>query len=223
VETGFTYQAMRRFTEAAHCFERALSIKPQEHFARAQLAQLPFLARAEAHTGRVQLRAILDKDPQATPEIANGLFYCAMAEHDRDLVTRALQSIRPEGLRDTYNNSLWARDWFAGLAARTFGDTAQAKAAFISARAIEAANVANQPDYAPAWSRLGLIDAGLGRKEEAIQEGRRACALLPVTKDAVDGPSYVTNLAMIYAWVGERSCARRAGTIRPAPRRYDLW
>jgi len=153
------------------------------------------------------LRAILDKDPQATPEIANGLFYCAIAEHDRDLVTRALQAIRPEGLRDTYNNSLWARDWFIGLAARTFGDTAQAKAAFTSARAIEAGNVANQPDYAPAWSRLGLIDAGLGRKEEAIQEGRRACALLPIAKDAMDGPSYVTNLAMIYAWVGEKDRA----------------
>jgi TolB-like protein/class 3 adenylate cyclase/Flp pilus assembly protein TadD len=207
VETGFTYQAMRRFTEAGRCFERALSIKPQEHFTRTQLAQLPFLARAEVQAWRAQLRAILDNDPNSTTEIANGLFDCAMAEHDRDLVTRALQSIRPEGLRDTYNNSLWARDWFIGLAARTFGDTAQAKAAFTSARAIELENVAKQPDYAPAWSRLGLIDAGLSRKEEAIQEGRRACALLPITKDAVDGPSYVTNLAMIYAWVGDKDRA----------------
>ena len=50
----------------------------------------------------------------------------------------------------------------------------EAQRAFTAARAIEEKNVREQPDYAPAWSRLGLIDAGLGRKEEAIREGRRA-------------------------------------------------
>jgi tetratricopeptide (TPR) repeat protein len=110
-------------------------------------------------------------------------------------------------LRDTFNNSLWARDWFVGLAARTFGDHDAARTAFSSAREVEAKIVAEQPDYAPAWSRLGLIDAALGRKAEAIAEGLRACELLPVSKDTLDGPSYVTNLAMIYAWVGEKDLA----------------
>ena len=123
------------------------------------------------------------------------------------MVTRALQSIRAEGLRDTYNNSLWARDWFVGLAARTFGDEAKARFAFTGARVIEEKTVRDQPDYAPAWSRLGLIDAGLGRKQDAIREGRRACELLPITKDSVDGPSYIANLAMIYAWTGEKDLA----------------
>ena len=72
---------------------------------------------------------------------------------------------------------------------------------------MEEKTVREQPDYAPAWSRLGLIDAGLGRKEDAIREGRRACELLPVTKDSVDGPNYITNLAMIYAWTGEKDLA----------------
>jgi tetratricopeptide (TPR) repeat protein len=68
-------------------------------------------------------------------------------------------------------------------------------------------NVRDQPEYAPAWSRLGLIDAGLGRKDDAILEGRHACELLPVSKDAVDGPYYIINLAMIYAWTGEKDLA----------------
>ncbi len=51
------------------------------------------------------------------------------------------------------------------------------------------------------------MDAALGRKEEAVNEGRRACELLPVAKDTIDGPSYLTNLAMIYAWVGEEDLA----------------
>ena len=57
-----------------------------------------------------------------------------------------------------------------------------------------------QPDYAPGWIILGLLDAGLGHKSEAIAEGRRARELLPVSKDAFDGPIYATKLAVIYAW-----------------------
>ena len=125
----------------------------------------------------------------------------------RSGATRALQAIRPEGLRDPYNNSLWARDWFVGLAARVFGNTESAQTAFTAARAIEEKIVGEQSAYAPAWSRLGLIDAALGRKDEAIRAGRRACELLPLTKDALDGASYIKNLAMIYAWAGEKDLA----------------
>jgi TolB-like protein/class 3 adenylate cyclase/Tfp pilus assembly protein PilF len=207
VETAFTYQALRRFDESAHMFERALSVIPTDHFARAQLAQIPFLKYADVQSWGTKLSAIINEDPKAATDIGNELVNCALAERDSALATRALQSIRAEGLPDSYNNSLWARDWFVGLVARTFGDKAKAHDAFTAARAIETKIVHDQPDYAPAWSRLGLIDAGLGRKEDAVREGRRACELLPVTKDAMDGPSYVVNLAMIYAWSGEKDLA----------------
>ncbi|HWY50895.1 MAG TPA: FlgO family outer membrane protein [Chthoniobacterales bacterium] len=207
VETAFTYQTQRRFAESAHMFERALSVIPTDHFVRAQLAQIPFFEYADVQSWGTKLSAIINQDPQAATDIARGLFYCALAGRDSALATRALQSIRAEGLPDTYNNSLWARDWFVGVAARTFGDEAKAHAALTAARAIETKIVRDQPDYASAWSRLGLIDAGLGRKEDAIREGRRACELLPVTKDAMDGPSYIINLATIYAWTGEKDLA----------------
>ena len=54
---------------------------------------------------------------------------------------------------------------------------------------------------------LALIDAELGEKEKAIQEGRTACDMIPVTKDAVDGVRLVTNLARIYALTGEKDLA----------------
>jgi len=54
---------------------------------------------------------------------------------------------------------------------------------------------------------LGLIDAGLGRKEEALSEGRRAVELLPVEKDALVGPAMIKYLAMIAAWVGKKDLA----------------
>ena len=73
-----------------------------------------------------------------------------------------------------------------------------------------------QPDYAPAISILGLIDAALGRKEDALREGRRAVELLPVAKEAHNGPGMIQNLAIIAAWVGEKqlACDQLATTLR---------
>ncbi len=133
------------FDESAHMFERALSVIPTDHFARAQLAQIPFFEYADVQTWRTKLSAIINEDPKAATEIANDLVYCALAGRDSALATRALQSIRAEGLPDSYNNSLWARDWFVGLAARTFGDEAKAHAAFTSARAIEEKSCTTNP------------------------------------------------------------------------------
>ena len=64
-----------------------------------------------------------------------------------------------------------------------------------------------QPDFIAALSLLGMIDAGLGRKEEALREGRRACELLPISKDAITGVSFAVNLAQIYAWTDEKDLA----------------
>lgn len=207
METAFTYQALRRFSEAGQLYERALSINPRDYFARTQLAQLSLLESADVGPLGSQLSTILNEDPKAATEVANSLLDCALALRNGIGATRALHAIRSEGLRDTYNNSLWARDWFVGLAARVFGDMDSAQTAFTAARAVEEKIVGEQPDYAPAWSRLGLIDAALGRKEDAVREGRRACELLPLSKDSFDGASYITNLAMIYAWVGEKDLA----------------
>jgi serine/threonine-protein kinase len=79
--------------------------------------------------------------------------------------------------------------------------------AFNAARTEQAKNVAAQPDYGPAWCILGVIDAALGRKEEALHEGRRAVELLPVKKDSINGAHMIHNLAMIAAWVGEKDLA----------------
>jgi TolB-like protein/Flp pilus assembly protein TadD len=207
VETAFTYQVMHRYSEASRLFERALAIVPNDHFIRTQLAELPLFESADLAPLQKELSTILNEDPKAATEIANALFDYALAIRNANGLTRALHAIRPEGLRDPYNNSLWARDWFVGLAARTFGDTDGAQTAFTAARVIEEKAVRDQPEYGPAWSRLGLIDAALGRKEEAIREGRRACEVLPLSKDALDGASYIKNLAMIYAWVGEKDLA----------------
>jgi hypothetical protein len=70
---------------------------------------------------------------------------------------------------------------------------------------------------------LGVIDAALGRKEEALREGRRAVELLPVEKDSVNGAHMIQYLAMIAAWVGEKdlACEQLATAVR-GPSGLDL-
>jgi tetratricopeptide (TPR) repeat protein len=79
-----------------------------------------------------------------------------------------------------------------------------------------------QPDFAAALSLLGMIDAGLGRKEEALHEGRRACELLPISKDAITGAALAVNLAQIYAWLGEKDLAiEQIGAVEGVPNRLS--
>jgi tetratricopeptide (TPR) repeat protein len=94
-----------------------------------------------------------------------------------------------------------------GVVAYCQGDSVKAQAAFTAARSEVEKIVEKQPDFAAALSLLGMIDAGLGRKEEALREGRRACELLPISKDSTDGAAFAVNLAQIYAWTGEKDRA----------------
>jgi tetratricopeptide (TPR) repeat protein len=168
-------------------------------------ASQPFSERADIRPLREELSAILEEQPEVAANFAETSFRCAMAERDFAAVNRALEWIPPEGINGP--NVTYPREWFAGLAARAFNDPAGARSAFATARPIAEKLVRDQPDYGPAGSLLGQIDAALGRKEEAIREGRRACELLPLAKDAVIGAQVITNLAMIYAWTGEKDLA----------------
>ena len=93
------------------------------------------------------------------------------------------------------------------------GDKAAADAAFTTARNEAAKLIADQPDYAEALCVLGMADAALGNKEDAIREGRRAVELLPVSKNAIEGALLIRYLAVIYAWTGEKNLAFEQLTV----------
>jgi hypothetical protein len=103
-----------------------------------------------------------------------------------------------------------------GLIARMTKEDAKACAAFTAAREEQEELVRAHPDDAGALCVLGLIDAALGRKEEALSEGRRAVELLPVEKDATNGKRMIMSLARIAAWVGDKdlACQQLAAVIQ---------
>jgi len=78
--------------------------------------------------------------------------------------------------------------------------------------------VRDQPNYASGVCALAMIDAGLGRKREAIEEGRRACELLPIKRDSINGIHMMEFLGVVYAWTGEKDLAiEQLRTTLPYP------
>ncbi len=184
-ETGFTYSRLRRRAEGRSYLERAVAANPNDIFGRSVLWGLSYFDRGET----ASLRARLDDLSRASPKDARRLaaFYVevALAERNRAAAEQALQLVSAEGSVDTTLNALWPHDWFVGLVARSFGDQGSAEKAFAAARPALLRATQEQPDYAPAWIILGLLDAGLGHKSDAIAEGRRARELLPIAQGRV--------------------------------------
>ncbi len=206
-EAGFTYSRLRRFAEAKPYLERAAAANPNDIFVRLVLWSLPYYERADTSSLQSQLDELLRTNPVDAPRLAAFYVEVALAERNRAAAEQALRLIPAEGSVDTTLNAFWPRDWYVGMVAKSFGDASGAEKAFAAARPNAVRITQEQPDYAPGWLILGLLDAGLGHKSDAIAEGRRARELLPISKDAFDGPIYATYLAMSYAWVGEKDLA----------------
>jgi TolB-like protein/Tfp pilus assembly protein PilF len=212
-ETGFTFLRMRRYAEATSYLSRMAAVNPNDLYANAIFWNVPLFANADTTTFRSHFDQLARTDREGAARIANLYLDCALAERDRAAAGRALALIPAEGATDNTLNNRWPHEWYAGLVARSFGDAAGAQKAFTAARAIVAPGTREQPDYAGGWIVLGLIDAGLGNKSDAIAEGRRACELIPISQDRFDGPYYARDLAQIYAWVGEKDLALEQLTI----------
>jgi len=204
-DTAWTYQFFRRFSEATAAWDRVLAVAPGDPAMRVARSLVDLESRADTQPAYEVIRRIVTEDPSAVDAIAEHWLYLALCRRAPTEIGRALASLPPEGI--IRRDLRMPRSFFAGLAARVRNDATGAETAFTAARAEMEKIVGEQPDYAQALCVLGMIDAALGRKEDAIREGRRAVELLPVTKDAMAGRAVLTNLAVIYAWTGEKDLA----------------
>jgi serine/threonine-protein kinase len=149
------------------------------------------------------------------PKITYHWLLCALAERDV-AAAKDVFIASPDETPLDHNALNFTRPFVEGVIARMTNDEHKAQLAFTAARAEQEKKVQAQPDYGPAWCVLGVIDAALGRKEEALREGQRAVELLPVKKDPVNGMIMIKYLAMIAAWVGEKdlACEELATAVR---------
>ena len=205
-QLAILHSRLHRFAEKKAALERILLIDPNHVDAQIDLAGVELDSKADVRPLHQVLDSILAKDPAALPRIANVKLDCALLERDFAAAKKILAGLRP---RPAFNDGPlhFNYQFGEGFIARLTGDEVAARSAFLASRAEQEKVVRDQPDYAPSLMVLGVIDAALGRKEEALREGRQAMELLPMTKDAVNGLLIFECFALIAAWVGEKDLA----------------
>ena len=148
-----------------------------------------------------------DQGTEAARGVAFPILVCSWAQRDQISANKAVALIPAEGVADSFNEAAVPREYCVGRTAWLFGNKDLAQTGLAAARTIFERMTREQPDYSQAWAYLGLTDAMLGRHDEAIQEGKRACEILPYTKDSWTGPGWITNLAIIYSHCGDKDRA----------------
>ncbi|MEO7724544.1 MAG: adenylate/guanylate cyclase domain-containing protein [Chthoniobacterales bacterium] len=214
-QLAVSYQFLRRFDEAAAMLDRALTILPNDPSLRVIRAGLALHARADPRPMHQVIDDLVAHDRNAVAGIADEWLFLALCERDLVAAEKAISAMTADG----YSNQgvQFTRAWCDGLVARIRGDASAARSEFAAARTEVESSLRSEPNHAQALSLLGMIDAALGQKEDAIREGRRAVELQPLQRNSIDGALAIEYLAVTYAWAGETEQAleqlKRATTI----------
>src|SRR5438874_722412 len=203
---GDGYAALRRYTEQKSKLDRILAIEPNDVLAKVGRAGVELDWKADTRPLHQLIDEIRATNPAAMPKIVPSWLACALVERD---VAAAKEALLAAGEESPLGSDAvhFPRPFVEGLIARMTNDEHEAQLAFTAARAEQEKIVQAEPDYGPALCVLGVIDAALGRKDEALREGRRAVELLPVEKDSINGAAMIASYAMTAAWVGEKDLA----------------
>jgi TolB-like protein/serine/threonine protein kinase/Tfp pilus assembly protein PilF len=205
-ELAWQYLLLRRYAEVKPLLTRVLAIEPDRSDTKVLLASVDFHWRADTRPLRQMIDSIRAMNPAATPTIAEAWLIGSLAERDADAAKHALIAVGANPINlggDVY----FVRPFVEGVIARIAKDDDKKRSAFTAARAEQEKIIQAQPNFGPGWCVLGLIDAALGRREEALRAGRRAIELAPVEQDAIRGSAMIKYLAMIAAWVGDKDLA----------------
>jgi TolB-like protein/Flp pilus assembly protein TadD/predicted Ser/Thr protein kinase len=203
-QTALSYEDLRRYADEAAVTDRALAVDPNNAEIKAERAFAEFNWKADTRLLHQFIESIRATNPVMLPDVADEWLICALAERD---VAAASNALAVRGENSLGDELLYSPHFVQGLMARMTQDDAKARLAFTAAREEQEKLVRDHPDDAGARSVLGLIDAALGRKEEALREGRRAIELVPVENDAISGTRMIMGLARIAAWVGDKDLA----------------
>lgn len=196
-----TYNLQRRHLLAAQVYDRVL--------AAGERTPIVFFRRDSAlfnGTGNsTELRQVLSENPDM--DIGGGQtairVFLALIDGNFAEAERVLAASPREDFQDIDYSFYYPKAWFEAMIARAKGDSARATAAFSAARTILEQRLAVKPEHARTLAVLAQVNAGLGRKELAIQEAQHAVDLMPVSKDIYDGALVLEGLAQVYTWTNE--------------------
>jgi TolB-like protein/Tfp pilus assembly protein PilF len=204
-ELIFTNTAMRRWPEAAQLVEQLRAMAPTSIVAKIQRGYVEFWWKGDTSL----LKSLLNQVPPGVdPDggVTAVRWEVAMLDRDYAAARRAIDASTAKELSYTGEGST-PRSFFEGSIALAQGDAVGAQKHFKEAAPILENAVKEAPLSAIRHANLGWLYAFMGRKEDAIREGRQAVEMKPESKDAVDGVIVNCYLALIYARVGEKDLA----------------
>ena len=204
---GDHYRQLRRFDQARRWWlKQARQFAPHARLFEAFAEWMDFSATGQTTKFRAALHALpLEINPAAA--ITSVRVLIELTEHDYSEARRVLTASPLSEFQDIDYTFYYPRAWYEAQIARAEGDELKAREAWTAARhALEVKPQAHHDDPRM-LAVLAQIDAGLGRKEQAVSEGRRAVDLMPISKDAYDGPLVLQGLAQVYVWTGEKERA----------------
>jgi len=197
-----SYARLRDYPNAVRYLERTIALNPRWPGVYADLAMHTVRWRGDLAAGRRILRNGMG--PRDAGSTLDRLRFEAPMLVGTDSAERAaVRNASIDDFRgDTSQFLVWNADW-----AIRHGESARGRAFADSARSILERRVAAEPgEYVPRV-QLAIAYAHLGRKADALREGARAVEILPVSRDANDGPDLQVDLAYVETIVGEPDAA----------------
>ena len=198
---GLNYMAQRDFETADKIFDRAIAADPQAFASRGMKSALAIAWKGDVGFVEKQLSLVPGEfDPDGLVTAARvGILMLQRKFAD---ALKLLQQFRGETLLYP-DTGPCPKALLEGRLYLYQGDKTKAQAAFERARPVVEQLVRDAPGDPSRHLQLGAVLAGLGLKEEAVNEGRKAVESVPESQDAFEGPQATAALAEIYAWVGE--------------------
>ena len=208
INLGSMYLWLHDYDQHTKIMDRIVALHPERRRERIFRASVEVYRRADTGPWRAEIEKILTNEPgsEKDPFVAGQRYTLALYDRDWDAAGSLAAAL-------SQKNSLeWSfpqlgRDFWVGVIARLKGDETSSRAAFMRARAQQEEAIRGHPDDVSLLADLGLIDAGLGRKEEALNEARRAMELGSSVKNSFTEPYVKMCFAISCAWTNERELA----------------
>jgi TolB-like protein/Flp pilus assembly protein TadD len=200
-----TFILERRFPEARLASDRAIAAGMREPIDLIRRASLDFGETGDPTTLRAAMAAAPDVDVGGGE--TSWRILIAMIDRNYNEARRVLAASPRDDFQDVDFTFYFPRAWYEALIARAEGDKTKAAAAFTAARVVLESRLKNKPNDPRTLAVLAQVDANLGNKELALQEAQKAVDLMPVSKDAYDGPLVLQGLAQVYTWTGDHDRA----------------
>jgi serine/threonine protein kinase/tetratricopeptide (TPR) repeat protein len=194
-EIGSTLRWMRRYQDAETYLDRGIQLGPQQVYIYGQKR----LNSLQWKGDLIECRKILESMPQKEPAFYNRFWL------DQEIVERNFEAALDRLNRITIEvfqeeagfmpKSLLRADLLSYMKKESRLEYEKA-VIFLEAQTKE------RPENAAVYASLGKAYAGLGRKEDAIREGKKAMEMVPLSIDKFMGPKYILNMADIHTKLG---------------------